>query len=167
MSATIAPKVRLPESAPAPTRRLRQVTLPRTPMARVPFAIVVATILALGMVGLLVLNTALQTQAIDLRQAQIQASNLDHVVNALNSKVNQLRSPAQVAQRASALGMRPNPYTAFVLLPDGKIVGNPKKVTGEELPSMVYATDAQMQEVAKADVAAAVAQPDAQATGGH
>lgn len=52
-------------------------------------------------------------------------------------------------------------------MPDGKIVGNPKKVTGEELPSMVYATDAQMQEVAKADVAAAVAQADAQATGGH
>ena len=40
----------------------------------------------------------------------------------------------ELARRASALGMRPNPYPAFLVMPKGKVIGKPRPVTGNEVP---------------------------------
>lgn len=123
------------ERAPA---KLRSVRPPRQRIARMPFMVVLASILVLGMVGLLALNTALQTQATELSAAQQQATELGYQVSALESTVSVLRAPSDLARKASALGMRPNPYAAFIVLPDGTIIGNPTPVAGNELPSMTW-----------------------------
>ena len=46
-------------------------------------------------------------------------------------------SQAKLAERAWALGMRPNPQPAFIQLPGGQVVGVPTEVTGDELTGIV------------------------------
>ncbi|MCW2809876.1 MAG: hypothetical protein JWP61_334 [Friedmanniella sp.] len=140
--------------------RLRAVPAPAARLARVPFLLVLIGVFGVGMVGLLMLNTTLQGQTFQARTLQRQASELTYTEAALSDQLDALAAPQELARRASLLGMRPNPYPALLVMPEGTVVGTPKAVRGGEVPSLVVKTDAQI----AADQAAADARRVATAT---
>lgn len=135
--------------APPPGRQtrerpqLRPVTRPRRRMSTVPFVLVVTVVLALGMVALLVLTTALQDQAFGVQRTQREANALAIRLSALQSEVAAARSVQSLAVSAQHLGMRPNPYEAQIRLPDGAVLGKPHVVFGGEVPTVRYLTPEQ------------------------
>ena len=161
MSALWAPVEDRPTAAPAPEVEHRPVlravpgALPR--LARVPFILVLIAIFGLGMTGLLMLNTTLQNQAFQASTLNRQATELAYTEADLESRLDELAAPQVLAQRATSLGLRANPYPAFLVLPKGKVVGKPRAVTGNEVPTMVLKTPAQL----AAERAAAVARRQA------
>ena len=147
---------------------LRPVSLPRQRMARVPFVLVLIAVFGLGMAGLLMLNTTLQSQAFQSQQLNLQATQLTYNESALARKVDQVQAPQVLARRASALGMRANPYPGYVRITDGKVLGYPKKVKGNEDPNQIVKTPAQVRaaalkarQAADAKAAAALAKQQA------
>lgn len=123
--------------------RLRSVPAPER-LARFPFVLVLVGLFALGMGGLLMLNTTLQDQAFTARALTREATELSYTEAALQTQINELSAPQELARRASALGMRANPQPGFVVLPAGKVVGDPKPVSGNEVPQLVIKTPAQI-----------------------
>lgn len=146
---------------------LRAVAAPASRLSRAPFLLVLIAVFGLGMAGLLMLNTTLQNQAFAARDLSRQATELAYVQSDLENQLDVRSAPPELARRASALGMRPNPYPALLRLPDGKVLGKPTRVTGTEVPSMVVRTPAEVAEAkaaakAKAKAEAAAAQAAAQ-----
>jgi hypothetical protein len=80
-------------------------------------------VFGLGMAGLLMLNTTLQNQAFQARTLNREATQLAYVQADLENRLDAQAAPAELARRASALGMRPNPHPAFLVLPKGKVIG--------------------------------------------
>ncbi len=111
--------------------RLSVVRGGTTRAPRVPFAALVLTVLGLGLVGLLVLNTSLQQGAFYARDLEARAETLTEQREALQIQVAELREPQRVAARASSLGMVPNPNPAFLRLSDGKVLGNVTPATAD------------------------------------
>jgi cell division protein FtsB len=109
----------------------------RTRLGRVPFVLVLMAVFGLGMAGLLALNTTLQGQAFQARSLHDKANQLTYQQAALERQVDDLRSVDKLAARAFAMGLRPDPDPAFVRLPDGKVIGEPTPVTGNEVPGLV------------------------------
>ncbi len=110
---------------PAPLPRPRLTIVPkvaaRTP--RIPFVLLVVTVLGLGLVGLLLLNTGLQQgayEATDLRQT---SADLTLRQQNLRVQVADLQQPQNLAERALRLGMVRNDSPAFLSIETGKIVG--------------------------------------------
>ncbi|HWM00089.1 MAG TPA: hypothetical protein VNP20_22310 [Nocardioidaceae bacterium] len=126
MSSFLAPTRARVRFADAVTNRARlSVVRGRTTNApRVPFAALVLTVLGLGLVGLLVLNTSLQQGAFQARDMEDRAQVLTEQREALELQVAELREPQRVADRAAAMGMVPNDSPAFLRLTDGKVLGN-------------------------------------------
>jgi hypothetical protein len=147
-----------PDVSPA-RATLRPVPVVRTRMSRVPFILVLIGLFGFGMAGLLMLNTTLQNQAFEARTLSKQATELAYTQASLERHAEDLRAPQELARRASALGLRPNPHPAFLLLPDGKIIGDPQPVLGNEVPSLIIKTPQQL----AAEKAAAEAKKAAEA----
>lgn len=124
--------------------RLRAVPPLRPRLARAPFLLVMVAVFGLGMAGLLMLNTTLQNQAFESRALSRQVTELVYTEADLQNQVNTLAAPPELARQASALGMRPNPHPAVIVLPDGKVLGEPTPVTGAEVPSLVVKTPAEL-----------------------
>jgi hypothetical protein len=101
-------------------------------------------IFGVGMAGLLMLNTTLQNQAFESRTLNRQATELAYAQADLENQLDALAAPQELARQASALGMRPNPYPAFLVLPNGKVVGKPTPVEGKEVPALIVKTPAQL-----------------------
>jgi hypothetical protein len=125
-------------------RPLRVVAQPAARLARFPFLLVLLLIFGIGMAGLLMLNTTLQSQAFQSRTLNRQATELAYAQADLENQLNTLAAPQELARRASALGMRPNPFPAFLVLPSGKVVGRPTPVNGGEIPALIVKTPAQL-----------------------
>jgi cytoskeletal protein RodZ len=157
--------------APRPSRdshngpRLKALTKPNQQVATVPFVLIVAAVLALGMVGMLVLSTTLQNQSFEIEKKQHSATALADQVSQLKSELAQERSVRNLAAKAHQLGMRPDPYSVPMRLSDGKVMGKARPVAGSELPSVrsLTAEQAAAQAAKKAAAAAAHAQAQAQA----
>ena len=90
------------------------------------------------------LNTTLQSQAFQSRTLNRQATELAYAQADLENQLDALAAPQELARRASALGMRPNPFPAFLVLPSGKVVGEPIPVSGHEVPALIVKTPAQL-----------------------
>ena len=125
-------------------RRLRVVPSLPARMARIPFISVLIAIFGVGMVGLLMVNTTLQNQAFESRSLDRQAAQLVYQQAELQSQLNQLRAPEQIARKASALGMRANPKPAFMVVPSGKVIGEQYRVTGNEMKGLIVKTPEQL-----------------------
>ena len=153
MSALQAPLTSGREEQAASRRpsRLRAVQPPAARLSRAPFLLVLIGVFGLGMAGLLMLNTTLQNQAFSSRALDRQATELTYTQAALENQIDLVSAPPELARRASALGMRPNPYPAFLEMPSGKVTGEARTVSGGEVPSLVVRTPA---EVAAAKLAA-------------
>jgi hypothetical protein len=120
------------------------VAQPAARLARFPFLLVLLLIFGIGMAGLLMLNTTLQSQAFQSRTLNRQATELAYAQADLDNQLDALAAPQELARRASALGMRPNPSPAFLVLPSGKVVGDPTPVSGSEIPALIVKTPAQL-----------------------
>lgn len=147
MSALWAPAPSRKESAPAPEvqrPRLRAVPRAKPRLARVPFILVLIAIFGAGMTGLLMLNTTLQNQAFEASTLNRQATELTYTQADLESRLDKMAAPQVLAQRATALGLRANPHPAFLVLPRGKVVGKPQAVSGNEVPTLIVKTPAEL-----------------------
>lgn len=142
-----------------PATRLRALPNPRIRMARSSFLVILVALFGFGMAGLLMLNTTLQNQAFEARALNRQATELAYAQGGMESQLDQLAAPQELARRASALGMRANPEPAFLVAPSGKVLGEATPVTGSEVPSLIVKSP---QELA-AERAAAKAQAEAKA----
>lgn len=153
-----------PAADERPRTPLRPVATPKPRLARFPFLLVMIGVFGLGMAGLLMLNTTLQNQAFQARALNRQATELAYVQADLERQLDAYAAPAELARRASALGMRPNPHPAFLVLPEGRVVGEPKPVSGRELPDLVVKTPAEVaaeRQAARAERAAEQAAAEA------
>lgn len=159
--------------APRPSRdsqsrpRLKALTKPAQQVATIPFVLIVAAVLLVGMVGMLLLSTTLQNQSFDIQKKQHQATALADQVSQLQGELAQQRSVRNVAAKAHQLGMRPDPYSVPLRLSDGKVLGKSRPVTGSELPNVRYLTPQQVaaEAAAKAQRAEAAKKAAAEADG--
>ena len=90
---------------------------------RAPFVAVVVSILVAGLLGLLVLNTALAKDAFAVHTLSQDGRTLADQEQSLSREVEALRSPQALAARAAELGMVQAGPPAFLRLPDGAVLG--------------------------------------------
>ena len=92
---------------------------------RMPFVIFVVSLLAAGLVGLLLLNTELQRGTFQVTALNQQADQLRDQQEQLERQVRTLESPQNLADRSLRMGMVPNPNPVFLRLSDGRVLGVP------------------------------------------
>ena len=153
----------IPVAPARASHRPRLHVVAGTKASMAPFVVMLAVLLGLGMAGQLALTTVLQNQAFTVDAKQATAQTLANELSDLQTKATQASSTTSLAAKASALGMRPNPYPAQLRLPDGAVSGELTAVTGEEMPSDTYRTPAQQAAERKASDAAAVREQQAAA----
>ena len=85
----------------------------------------VVAAMASGLVGLLLLNIAMQNAAFELARLEAQAEDLHIRQQALDLEVDRLASPIQLAERAEAQGMVPNTNPVFLDVASGEVIGTP------------------------------------------
>ncbi len=90
---------------------------------RIPFVLLVVTVLAAGLVGLLLLNTTLQSGAYQVTALQQTAKSLSVKKQNLQTRVAELQQPQRLANQARRLGMVQNDSPAFLSLSTGVIIG--------------------------------------------
>ncbi|MER7187050.1 septum formation initiator family protein [Streptomyces hyaluromycini] len=92
--------------------------------ARTPFVLLVVLLLSGGLIGLLVLNSALSEGSFRLDDLQKQTKNLTDEEQALQRDIDAYSAPDALQRRARELGMVPGGDPAF-LDPDGTVKGVP------------------------------------------
>ena len=131
-TAPAAPTPRAPDGPPL------QVVPHAVGMRRAPSLVALVVLVAAGLVGLLVLNTAMQRRAFELTALNERADALAVRVSALTLRTDRLESTAHLAARATRLGMVPNPSPVFLRLSDSRVIGEPVPATaGSTLPGLV------------------------------
>ena len=112
---------------PAPAARRPALALvpasAAAPRGRTPFVVLVVTLLAAGLLGLLLLNTALAQDAFRLHTLKEDSRALADREQMLMRQVEAQRAPQALAEKAAALGMVPAGPPAFLRLPDGAVLG--------------------------------------------
>jgi hypothetical protein len=109
---------------PTTTRpRLRVVTGAPARRGSAAFGILCATLLAAGLAGLLVLNTALAQGSFTLHDLRATSDQLGDEQSALSQSLERSKAPANLAMRATSMGMVPAESAAFLRLSDGKVIG--------------------------------------------
>ena len=120
-----------------PIRRLRVVPKAGRSRPRAPFVVLVVVLMALGLVGLLLINTTMQRGAFELTELQDRAETLHTREQALQLEVSSMTNPDHIATQAARLGMVPSTSPAFLRLPDGKTTGRPSPaLPGTNLPGL-------------------------------
>jgi len=129
MSTVFSPsKARVtPAPAKRPEPKLRVVYGAPFRPPRMPFVIFVVSLLAAGLVGLLLLNTELQSGTFQVTALNKQADQLKDQQEQLEKQVRTLESPQNLADRALRMGMVPNPNPVFLRLSDGQVLGVPEE----------------------------------------
>jgi hypothetical protein len=110
-------------------RRLSLVPPARFRAPRIPFVIVVVAILAAGLIGLLLLNTALAQGSFRLNDLQRQTSAMQDREQELQIAVDAANDPARLAAAANHLGLVPALDPGYLRLSDGRILGAPQAAT--------------------------------------
>ncbi|MER5907083.1 hypothetical protein ABT150_44700 [Streptomyces mirabilis] len=96
--------------------------------ARTPFVLLVVLLLGGGLIGLLVLNSALSEGSFHLDDLQRDTKSLTDEEQALQRDVDTYSAPDALQRRARELGMVPGGDPAF-LNPDGSVKGVPGTAT--------------------------------------
>lgn len=108
---------------PATTPRLRVVTGAPLRRSGAGFGILCASLLAAGLIGLLLLNTSLAQGSFILHDLRATSDQLTDTQDALNQSLAASKSPANLAARAAGMGLVPAQSSAFLRLSDGKVLG--------------------------------------------
>jgi hypothetical protein len=115
---------RKPELKGRAARLARLIPTGGSGAARTPFVLLVVALLGGGLIGLLLLNSALSEGAFKLSDLQKQTKNLTDEEQALQRDVDAYSAPDALQRRAHELGMVPGGDPAF-LNPDGTVKGDP------------------------------------------
>lgn len=99
--------------------------------ARTPFVLLVVLLLGGGLIGLLVLNSALSEGSFKLDDLQKDTKNLTDEEQALQRDIDSYSAPDALQRRARELGMVPGGDPAF-LNPDGTVKGVPSAAAARE-----------------------------------
>ncbi|MFJ5777316.1 hypothetical protein [Streptomyces sp. NPDC093094] len=102
--------------------------------ARTPFVLLVVLLLGGGLIGLLVLNSALSEGSFRLDDLKRATKNLTDQEQALQRDIDAYSAPDALQRRARELGMVPGGDPAF-LEPDGKVKGVPSPASAPEQAS--------------------------------
>jgi hypothetical protein len=105
------------------TPRLRVVSGAPLRQGSAAFGILCASLLAIGLIGLLLLNTSLAQGSFTLHDLRTTSDQLTDTQSALSQSVDASRSPANLAKEATSMGMVPAQTAAFLRLSDGKVIG--------------------------------------------
>lgn len=111
--------------------RLRLVPRRAPKHTRIPFMALVSLVLLGGVIGLLLFNTSMQQAAFATTALESQAGTLAARQQTLEMELDVLRNPQRVAERAKSMGMVPGGTPAYLLLPTGKVLGQPTPATAE------------------------------------
>ena len=101
--------------------------------ARTPFVLLVVLLLGGGLIGLLVLNSALSEGSFKLDDLQKETKSLTDEEQALQRDIDAYSAPDALQRRARELGMVPGGDPAF-LDPDGTVKGVPRPAPGAGRP---------------------------------
>ncbi|MEV5880191.1 septum formation initiator family protein [Streptomyces sp. NPDC052101] len=115
---------RKPELRGRAARLARLFPAGRARAARAPFVLLVVLLLGGGLIGLLVLNSALSEGSFKLADLQKRTKSLTDEEQGLQRDIDAYSSPDALQRRARELGMVPGGDPAF-LGPDGKVKGVP------------------------------------------
>ncbi len=113
----------------------------RAQAARTPFVLLVVLLLGGGLIGLLVLNSALSEGAFQLDDLKRETKNLTDEEQALQRDIDAYSAPDALQRRARELGMVPGGDPAF-LGPDGKVKGVPSAAASAARAPLVLAPEA-------------------------
>lgn len=113
-------------SRPQPRRTLRLVAPVTSRARRTPFVVVLLTIIGAGLVGLILISTAMQAQTFELDRLTTEARELEIQQQVLQREVSELESPRNLGPRAIAHGMVPSQTPVYLQLSDGTVKGSPK-----------------------------------------
>ncbi|WP_077797643.1 hypothetical protein [Streptomyces sp. JHA26] len=108
--------------------------------ARAPFVLLVVLLLGGGLIGLLVLNSALSEGSFQLDDLEQETKSLTDEEQALQRDINTYSAPRALQYRARELGMVPGGNPVF-LAPDGTVKGSPSPAAATALP-LVLAPEA-------------------------
>ena len=115
---------RRPELRGRAARLARMFPAGRRQAARTPFVLLVVLLLGGGLIGLLVLNSALSAGAFQRDDLQRDTKNLTDEEQALQRDIDAYSAPDALQRRARELGMVPGGDPVF-LAPDGTVKGVP------------------------------------------
>jgi hypothetical protein len=113
-------------SRPQPKRGLRLVAPVTSRARRTPFVVILLAIIGGGLVGLILISTAMQAQTFELATLTAEARELEVAQEALEREVRELESPENLGPLAVAHGMVPNQTPVYLQLSDGTVKGSPK-----------------------------------------
>ncbi|MEV5900501.1 septum formation initiator family protein [Streptomyces sp. NPDC052127] len=100
--------------------------------ARTPFVLLVVLLLGGGLIGLLVLNSALSEGSFKMDDLQKDTKSLTDEEQALQRDIDSYSAPDALQRRARELGMVPGGDPAF-LNPDGTVKGVPSPAAQQSL----------------------------------
>lgn len=123
-----------PRSAPArrPAPRLRVVTGTQARRSNTGFTVICSTLLAIGLLALLLLNTARAEQSFALGQLKTSSTTLQDNERQLRSDLSNVSAPQQVALKAQEMGMEPAAQVTYVRASDHKVLGVANRGAGAE-----------------------------------
>lgn len=124
-SPAAAPGV-VPRRRPAPPRpALRVVRAPAHGRTRMPFVVLCMAVLAVSLLGVLLLHTAMAQG--EYQRVALQRRLVDSVQGQqqIATELRSAESSARLAEAAAALGMVPTSHGAYLRLADGVVLGDP------------------------------------------
>ncbi|MDF3297104.1 septum formation initiator family protein [Streptomyces tropicalis] len=124
---------RRPELRGRAARLARLLPAGRGQAARAPFVLLVVLLLGGGLIGLLVLNSALSEGAFQLDDLQKDTKSLTDEQQALQRDIDSYSAPDALQRRAQQLGMVPGGDPAF-LGPGGTVRGVPSAAAAQAAP---------------------------------
>lgn len=101
--------------------------------ARTPFVILVVTLLAGGLISLLLLNAAVNQDSFQLNKLEKETTGYTDEQQQLQQEVDQYGAPGTLEGKARQLGMVPGGNPAF-LDSDGSVRGTPERATAAPPP---------------------------------
>jgi hypothetical protein len=147
-----------------PATTLKVVPAPATRASSGTFALVVAGMLAVGLLGLLALNTLLTQGAFTTASLTSRQSTLTDQEQALEQAVAVLDSPSQLAVAARRLGMVATVNPVFIDPATGKILGVPLAGRAPAAPRPTATPSAAASATAKPSAGSPSASPTSGAT---
>ncbi|GHB31226.1 hypothetical protein GCM10010377_22000 [Streptomyces viridiviolaceus] len=109
--------------------------------ARAPFVLLVVLLLGGGLIGLLVLNSALSEGSFQMDDLKAETKSLTDEEQALQRDIDAYSAPRALQRRARELGMVPGGDPAF-LDPDGTVKGVPGPASASGATPLVIAPEA-------------------------
>lgn len=117
----------------APARSARGPT--RAPASRTPFVLLMVLLLGGGLLGLLLLNTALNQGSFDKSRLKRQNAELSDEEQALRQQLEAASAPGELARKAEELGMIPGTNPAFIDPVTGQVHGSAKPASPKPTPT--------------------------------